>query len=143
MSGTQESADRTFDNLLSVRDKSVLMVDDNPDVRSFIGRFVEYFGARVEFAKDGLEAIEKALTGTYDVVLMDIAMPICDGIEATKRLRRGGYKQPIICVSAQPMNGNRRNWTEIGFNDYLVKPVNRMQLLYAVANQTRVAGALH
>ena len=119
--------------LLAVRGKSVLMVEDNPDICAFVGRFIEYFGATIDYAKNGLEGVDKALSGQYDVVLMDIAMPVCDGIEATQRLRRNGYEGSVIAMTAHPIEGGLRRCFELGFDEYLQKPVNRMRLLHAVA----------
>lgn len=123
--------------LFSARGKSVLVVEDHPDARSLIGRSLEHLGAQVDFAENGREAIMKAKALNYDVILMDIAMPVCDGIEATQHLRREGYEGWIVAVTAYPFPQGIDTSAELGFDDYLVKPVSNIQLLHAIAFHPR------
>jgi len=119
--------------LLSARGKSVLVVEDNPDARAYFGRTLEFLGANVDFAENGRDAIQKAMYNVYDTILMDIAMPVCDGIEATQELRREGYEGWIVAVTAYPLPKGDDTIYSLGFDDYLLKPVNRLQLLHAIA----------
>jgi len=119
--------------LLSARGKSVLIVEDNPDARSYFARALEFLGASVDFAENGREAITKALYNNYDVILMDIAMPVCDGIQATQELRREGYEGWIVAVTAYPFPEGEATCFDLGFDDYLTKPVDKVQLLQAIA----------
>lgn len=119
--------------LYSARGKSVLVVEDNPDARSYFGRTLEFLGANVDFAENGRDAILKAMHNVYDAILMDIAMPICDGIQATQELRREGYEGWIVAVTAYPFPEGEATCFDLGFDDYLMKPVNKTQLLHAIA----------
>lgn len=117
-------------NLKKVR---VLVVEDSADNQVLINLFLSKKGASTDFANNGQEGIEKALDGNFDVVLMDIQMPIMDGHEATKELRSRGYKKPIIALSAHAMSEERAKSIEVGCNEHLVKPINRQKLIETVA----------
>lgn len=113
---------------------SVLVVDDAPDNRLLVSRFLTLAGAVAEMAGDGLEGVEKALRGNHHVVLMDIQMPGLDGYEATRKLRSCSYSTPIIALTAHAMKEERDRCLEAGCNDYLTKPINRLVLLQEVFN---------
>jgi CheY-like chemotaxis protein len=112
--------------------KRVLIVDDVHENQVLEGLFVSRAGAEIEFASDGLEAIEKATHGNYDVILMDLHMPHLDGLTATMRLREAGYRKPIIAVTADLMESTRVRAFEIGMNYFLAKPIHRATLVEAI-----------
>jgi CheY-like chemotaxis protein len=103
--------------------KKVLVVDDAPDNRILFQYFLKKWGVEVTFAENGQEGMEKALEHQFDVVLMDMQMPILDGYEATKRLRSMGYNKPIVAVTAHAMKEDRDHCLEVGCNDYVSKPI--------------------
>ena len=113
---------------------SVLVVDDAPDNRLLVSRFLTLAGATAEMAEDGLDGVEKALAGKHDVVLMDIQMPGLDGYEATRKLRSSDFLKPIIALTAHAMKEERDRCMEAGCDDYLTKPINRAALLQSVLN---------
>lgn len=129
--------DENSDLRLAIRDTHVLLVEDNSDNSRFMSRFITMFGGKVDFAVNGLEGVKKALHGNYDVVLMDLYMPVMDGYEATRKLRGYGYEGSIIAVTAHSTAADRERCLEIGFDEYLTKPVNRMRLMYAIASRPR------
>ena len=102
----------------------VLVVEDSPDNQDLIAKYLIKAGATVEVVDNGLMAVQKALTESYDLILMDVQMPIMDGLTATKKLRSEGYKQPIVNITANAMKEDRDKCLASGANDYLTKPVD-------------------
>jgi signal transduction histidine kinase len=113
----------------SLAQKKVLVVEDSPDNQLLIKNVLCESGARVAFAQNGREGVEMALDGDYDVVLMDIQMPLMDGLEATSRLRGQHYLKPIIALTANAMSTERERYAEVGFDEYLMKPINMSELV--------------
>ena len=107
----------------------VLVVDDSLDNQVLIRRLLDYAGIEVDVACDGIEAVDKALRGNFDVILMDIQMPRLDGRGATAKLRSLGYARPIVALTAHALSAERELSLKVGCNDYLVKPIDR-ELLY-------------
>ncbi|MBX2987131.1 MAG: response regulator [Bdellovibrionaceae bacterium] len=115
----------------------ILLAEDAVDNQVLITRFLQMAGARVEIAKNGEEAFEKALTGDYALVLMDIQMPRMDGYEATVRLRERGYSRPIIALTAHALKEEKEKSLRVGCDDHLTKPVDRRTLLESVSLYVR------
>lgn len=116
-----------------LKDMNVLLVDDAQDNQLIIGHFLKSAGAQVEIASDGKEGVQKALAGHFDVVLMDIQMPLLDGYEATSQLRLKGYKTPIIALTAHAMKEQKDRCLRAGCTDHLSKPVDRRKLIAELA----------
>ncbi|CAD5373234.1 Histidine kinase [Rubrivivax sp. A210] len=116
----------------------VLMVEDNP-VNMMIGvAQLERWGVVVEQAADGREAVAAvqrahAAGHPYDIVLMDVQMPVMSGYEATLALRAAGHTLPIIALTAAAMVGEREQALAAGMNDFLTKPVDAGRLQEALA----------
>lgn len=113
---------------------NVLVVDDSLDNQALISRFLLLAGAKVETADNGKEGMRKALAGDYSLVLMDLQMPEMDGHTATKMLRAQGYSKPILALTAHAMKEERQRCLESGFNEHLIKPIDRDTLLRSVAD---------
>lgn len=111
----------------------ILLAEDAPDNQNLISRFLHKAGAEVEIANNGLEAIEKAMSADFHLVLMDIQMPILDGYEATRKLRAQGYLRPILALTAHALKEERERCLRSGCSDHLTKPVNRLELIEKVA----------
>lgn len=109
--------------------KVVLLVEDNSDNQNLFTYYIKSVGAKVELANNGVEALKKIHTGQYDIVLMDLQMPEMDGYEATKVLRKEGYKKPIVALSAHAMKEVRERCLANGFDGYISKPVERLALI--------------
>ena len=104
--------------------KKVLIVDDSNDNQLLIQLYLKKRGIHSEFADNGAAAVHKALTNNYDLVLMDMQMPIMDGYTATQTLREKGFKKPIIALTAHAMMEDRNRCLAAGCNDYLTKPID-------------------
>lgn len=114
--------------------KSILVVDDSIDNQVLVSHFLKAAGANVSQAMNGAEAMEKALAGNYDMVLMDIQMPVLDGLRATVALRKKGFSKPIVALTAHALSEERDRCLESGFNAYLSKPIKREELIEELAH---------
>ena len=107
----------------------LLLVEDAPDIQILVSHFLKRSGAQVDVAADGYEGIKKARTGKYDLILMDIQMPVLNGYEATAQLLKDGFKIPIVALTAHAMKGTREKCLQAGCDDYLTKPINAAALI--------------
>ncbi len=109
----------------------ILLVEDNEMNRDMLSRRLERKGYEVAIAVDGAEGVEKAKSGEFDLVLMDMSLPEIDGWEATRQVRAhpGAEKLPIIALTAHAMAGDREKALEAGCDDYDTKPVEFKRLL--------------
>jgi len=94
-------------------------------------------GAQVTLADNGQVAITiisecETANKPFDVVLMDMQMPVMDGYEATRSLRNNGYTRPIIAITAHALSGDCEKTLEVGCDAYLSKPINRDQLIHTI-----------
>jgi CheY-like chemotaxis protein len=128
----------------SFPDASILLADDNALNQEVAKRMLERTGARITVANNGAEAVELAVSRTFDLVLMDLQMPIMDGFEATRRIRMEHPDLPVIALSAAVMDADRRHAEAAGMNAHLGKPID-IDALYATLSHwltvgTRAAG---
>jgi len=110
----------------------VLLVEDSIDNQIMVSRFLALQGAEVDVASNGLEGVKKALSNSYNLLLMDIQMPELDGFGALKELQNKGFQKPAIAITAHGMVEERERCLKMGFSDHLTKPVNRRLLLERV-----------
>jgi|GEM_PF-2461452 len=111
----------------------ILVVDDSADNRMLIGRILNRHGASVKLVNSGHAGIAEALTTPFDIVLMDIQMPELDGYEATRTLRKAGYRAPIVALTAHALKADRERCLSQGFDGYLTKPIQRLELVSQIA----------
>jgi CheY-like chemotaxis protein/nitrogen-specific signal transduction histidine kinase len=111
----------------------LLLAEDAPDSQLLIERFLRIEGAEVDLAEDGAEAVKKATAKDYDVILMDIQMPILDGYGATAALRGQGYLGAIIALTAHAMPGECEKSLRAGCDHHLTKPIDRKLLIQTVS----------
>ena len=127
-------------------DCRILLVEDGPDNQRLISFFLTKAGADVTLAENGQEAFHRVLAEwpgrdsstddpaePFDLILMDIQMPVMDGHEATRRLRKSGWQGPIIALSAHAMEHEIDRILEAGCDDYMGKPIQRDKLLALIA----------
>lgn len=117
----------------SLQGLRVLLAEDAPDNQYLISYLLKKNGASVDVAGNGVEAVRKGLSADYDIVLMDIQMPVLDGFDATRELRRRGFARPIIALTAHAMREEREECMRAGFTDHLSKPIDSGRLIEAVA----------
>ena len=117
----------------------ILLAEDSVDNQRIISLILRSAGFQVTVAENGQVACEKALAALqegkpYDMILMDMQMPVMEGCEATRRLRKAGYSRPIVALTAHATVTDRRQCLEAGCDFYVTKPVNRAELLVVAAD---------
>ncbi len=133
-------------------DCRILLAEDGPDNQRLIAFVLRKAGAEVEIAEDGRKAMEKVLATfpgwgrryddpqeLFDLILMDMQMPVMDGYESTRRLRQQGYKGPIIALTAHAMVEDGQKCLDAGCDDYLPKPFEHRALLEMVSRHITAA----
>ena len=116
----------------------ILLAEDGPDNQRLIAFLLHKAGAQVTVVEDGQEALDLVLQyqetdGSFDLILMDMQMPVMDGYEATRKLRENGYRGPILALTAHAMKEDRQRCLDAGCDEYLAKPVDRQALLEQVS----------
>jgi len=109
-------------------DKTILVVEDIDTNKIFFDAALRKTKAKIVWAMDGQEAIDKFKENDIDLVLMDLQLPILDGYTATKEIKKINPDIPIIAQTAHVMSGEREKCLEAGCDDYLAKPI-RLQIL--------------
>jgi len=125
---------------------NVLVAEDHPVNQKLIQGMLKKAGYQCVIAPDGLAAIDAARQGCFDLALMDIQMPIMDGLEATRRIRSeerasGGRRLPIVAMTARAMPGDRESCIDAGMDGYLSKPI-RLDTLFMEIERILTAGAV-
>jgi two-component system, cell cycle response regulator DivK len=107
----------------------ILIIEDNEDNRDMLGRRLQRKGFEIAFAVDGEEGVEKVLSETPDLILLDMSLPRMDGWAVARALRSQEIKTPIIALTAHAMQGDREKTIAAGCDDYDTKPVELPRLL--------------
>ncbi|HEY6140790.1 MAG TPA: sigma-54 dependent transcriptional regulator [Thermoanaerobaculia bacterium] len=115
----------------------ILVVDDETAIREAIRMTLEYEGYRIDEARSGQDGLDKATRTAYDAILLDIKMPVLDGIEVLENLKAQRVAAPVIMVSGHGDVSTAVECTKRGAFDFLEKPLNRDKLLLAVRNAVR------
>lgn len=109
----------------------ILLVEDDFSNQKVIQKTLEKEGYAVQIAENGQEALSALQADTYDLIIMDVKMPVMDGVEATRKIRDldSSIKDiPIIALTAYAMQGEQSKIMQAGMNDYIVKPMDREEL---------------
>ena len=102
----------------------VLLTEDNLDNQRLVSLLLKRMGVEFDIANNGKEAITKAETGDFDVILMDVQMPVMDGLTATQILRQEGYAKPIVALTANAMQQEKQDCLDAGCDDVCTKPID-------------------
>lgn len=116
----------------------VLVVDDCRENQFLLERVLTRQGAQVAVADDGLQGVKRALSESFDVVLMDIQMPVMDGYEAMKQLKQSDFTPPVLALTAYSQGEDRLQILNAGFTAHLAKPVDLMGLIQMIRTHVTV-----
>jgi signal transduction histidine kinase/CheY-like chemotaxis protein len=124
----------------------VLLAEDGPDNQKLIARILSKAGAEVTLAENGQIAVERALAARragqpFDLIFMDMQMPVMDGYTAARRLREESYDGPIVALTAHAMAADRAKCLDAGCDDYATKPISRPALLALTTRYLGPSGA--
>jgi two-component system, sensor histidine kinase len=116
----------------------LLLVEDSPDNILLIKTYLRKSAIEISTATNGAEAVLIAKTQKFDVILMDIQMPIMDGYEATQRIRESDSQTPIIALTAHALAQHRAEAVTSGFTEFLTKPIRRDVLIETLQKHLNV-----
>jgi CheY-like chemotaxis protein len=123
-------------NYKSGKNKKILIVEDDKVSQHILTRMLIEKGYQIETADNGMEAIKRYDHNSYDLILMDIQMPVMDGVEATKLIREREEKlnqhTPMIVMTAYALFGDREKFLSLGFDEYIAKPINLEEMLLTI-----------
>lgn len=116
----------------------ILLVEDNKINRLIAGKSIESLGCFYDEAENGEKAIELLQTNSYDLILMDIQMPVMDGVEATRFIRNNlNIETPIVALTANAFKHDLDHYEEVGMNDHIIKPFEEEDFFYKIAKNIR------
>ncbi|NNF16166.1 MAG: response regulator [Gammaproteobacteria bacterium] len=118
----------------------ILIAEDDPDLTELLGLFLTRGGYELMMAEDGEQAVKTALKEQPDLVLMDVNMPQMDGLSAARELRKKGFSQPILALTASLSVNDRDQAFTWGCDGYLVKPISMAELLSSVERHLHERG---
>lgn len=117
------------------KERHILLVDDDEVTQIHIARLLEKHGVKITVVENGKKALRKLQESNFDCILMDVQMPVLDGVETAKQIRssKANFNDiPIIALTAYAMEGDREKFLETGMDDYLSKPVDKKELLESI-----------
>ena len=143
-----EQADQMYrEEMLSLERVSILVAEDDESIREILGLFLRSCGANVEFAENGLQSVQKVLEKKFDIVLMDLSLPIMSGEKAVDLLRLAKVSIPIIGVTAYDDEARKKECLSKGFSDFLTKPFELddlvSKILFFTQKNTNVNLSIH
>jgi signal transduction histidine kinase len=109
--------------------RRVLVAEDTPEIQKLIHTLLVHIGIQVDLAGNGQIALDMAMRShlndqPYDLVIMDMQMPVMDGYTATRQLRLQGYQYPVVALTAHALHGDRQKCLDAGCDDYMCKPLD-------------------
>ncbi len=116
----------------TTRSVRVLVAEDNPVNQTLVLRLLERWGYSVVAVSNGRQAVDACAAGGFDIVLMDVQMPVLDGLAATAEIRArerlNGHRIPVVAITAHALKGDRERCLQAGMDDFISKPVNEREL---------------
>jgi signal transduction histidine kinase/CheY-like chemotaxis protein/HPt (histidine-containing phosphotransfer) domain-containing protein len=138
-----------YENLISnqsndIKEGKILLVDDNQINQQIAKEMLQHLGLQVDIASNGLKALEVMEEAEYDVVLMDVQMPVMDGYEATRKIRSDlrWANLPVIAMTAHAMSEDREKSLQAGMNDQVNKPINPDELLNVIGKYIKTSSSV-
>ena len=116
----------------------ILLADDVEELAQAVEEILRLNDYDVDIVSNGKEAVEKACENVYDCIVLDVMMPVMDGFEAVKQMRKFNIKTPIILLTAKTLVDDKVEGLDSGANDYLTKPFEKKELLARIRALTRV-----
>ncbi len=131
----EEDKEITGEHYFTGISPEILLVDDNAINRKVASEILKKAGCEVTLAEDGKSAIELVSRQNFDIIFMDIQMPVMDGVEAARAIRelKKGETPPIIAMTAYSMQGDREKFIKAGLDDYIAKPIRAYNFINKVA----------
>ncbi len=135
----EEPIEETFapEEQQSLENVWILLVEDNLINIIVAKKFLERWGAKIDVAHNGQEALDMIDPGRHKLVLMDMHMPVMDGYEATKEMRRRGIIIPVVALTASVYSEEHGNMLDVGINDYIIKPFDPENLRSTILKYIR------
>lgn len=118
----------------------VLLAEDNLDNQRLISMYLKKLGADIVISNNGKEAIEQTAKNDFDLILMDMQMPVMNGIDATVRLREMNYKKPIVALTANAMKEDMDACYKAGCDDFIHKPISQQKFKEAIVKYLKPVG---
>ena len=112
----------------------ILLAEDTPDIQALITMLLEKAGLSVMAVDNGADAVQEVLRGHYDLIVMDMQMPVLDGVEAIQQLRESGIEQPVVALTANATQEDKNRCLNVGADNFVVKPVD-VAAFYNVLSQ--------
>lgn len=118
---------------------SILVAEDSPDIQALVHMLISKVGADLTMVKNGKLAVEKTMEKEFDLVLLDIQMPLMDGLEALHQMRINGYKKPIFAMTANTMQQDQEKYLMSGFSGLISKPIDKKELYSVITRSLKPA----
>jgi len=115
----------------------ILLVEDEPKIAAFIQKGLDENGYEITLAYDGKSGLSMAMQGDYDVIILDVMLPVISGLEICKSVRKDGIQTPILMLTALGTLDDKVNGLQAGADDYLVKPFHFKELIARIQALTR------
>ncbi len=129
--------DKEVEAVFDISGTNLLLVEDSVDNQLLIKHYLTPLKVNVKSANNGEEAVQAVLEKNFDIILMDLQMPVMDGFQAVEALRKQGCEKPIIALTASAFTQNKEMCLEAGFDDFISKPVELTHLVKIIFNNVQ------